>query len=126
VEPLEAASALKKMAYQQAQIAVQKTDDYEALKSAIDRIFGSSALEKFYSRLQSKSISAREFQRIAASGIFEQVDATLARSGKTAKELYESLTVSDQALMREYYLELIEKVDPKLRQKYSKVYRYNY
>jgi len=28
--------------------------------------------------------------------------------------------------MREYYLELIEKVDPKLRQKYSKVYRYNY
>jgi hypothetical protein len=114
------------MAYQQAQIAVQKTDDYEALKSAIDRIFGSSALEKFYSRLQSKNVGAREFQRIAGSGIFEQVDVTLARSGKTAKELYESLTVSDQALMREYYLELIEKVDAKLRQKYSKVYRYNY
>ena len=32
---------------------------------------------------------------------------------KQPKELYESLTVSDQALMREYYLEWIEKVDPK-------------
>ena len=112
------------MTYQQAQIAVQKTEDYEALKGAIDRIFGSSALEKFYSRLQSKGVSAREFQRIAASGIFEQVDVTLARSGKTAKELYESLTVSDQALMREFYLERIEKVDTKVRQKYQKVYRY--
>jgi len=63
------------MAYQQAQIAVQKTEDYEALKGAIDRIFSSSALGKFYSRLQSKNVSAREFQRIAASGIFEQVDS---------------------------------------------------
>ena len=117
---------MKRMAYQQAQIAVQKTEDFEALKGAIDRIFSSGALEKFYSRLQSKNVGAREFERIAGSGIFEQVDVTLARSGKTAKELYESLAVSDQALMREYYLELIEKVDPRLRQKFSKVYRYNY
>jgi hypothetical protein len=48
----------------------------------------------------------------------------LAKSGKPAKALYESLTVSDQALMREFYLEQIEKVDAKVRQKYQKVYRY--
>jgi hypothetical protein len=52
------------------------------------------------------------------------VDSGLAKSGKSAKALYESLTVSDQALMREFYLERIEKVDTKVRQKYQKVYRY--
>jgi len=112
------------MAYQQAQIPVQKTEDFEQLRGALERIFSSSALDKFYRRLESKDVRAREFERIASSGLLEQVDSTLARSGKTAKEIYESLPVSDQALMREYYLERIENVDPKVRQKFNKVYRY--
>jgi len=112
------------MAYEQAQIAVQKTEDFEQLRSAIERIFASAALEKFYSRLESKGISAREFEKIAGLGLLEQADAGLARCGRSAKELYQSLTLSDQALMREFYLERIEKVDPHLRLKYQKVYRY--
>ncbi len=63
-------------------------------------------------------------KRLLAWGFWKSVDSTLAKSGKTAKQLYESLTVSDQALMREFYLERIEKVDAKVRQKYQKVYRY--
>ena len=112
------------MAYEQAQIAVQKTEDFEQLRSAIERIFASPALEKFYSRVASKGVSAREFEKIAALGLLEQADANLARCGKSAKELYQSLTLSDQALMREFYLERIEKVDPQFRLKYQKVYRY--
>src|SRR5689334_3022846 len=112
------------MAYQQAQIPVQKTEDFEQLRAALERIFSSSALDKLYRRLESKDVRAREFERIASSGLLELVDSTLARSGKTAKEIYESLPVSDQALMREYYLERIESVDPKVRQKFNKVYRY--
>ena len=111
------------MAYQQAQIAVTKTEEFEQLKSALDRIFSSSA-EKFYSKLQSRTVYAREFEKILDLGILESVDSGLAKSGKTVKALYESLTVSDQALMREFYLERIEKVDTKVRQKYQKVYRY--
>jgi predicted RNA binding protein with dsRBD fold (UPF0201 family) len=112
------------MAYEQAQIAVQKTEDFEQLRSAIERIFASVALEKFYSRLESKGVSAREFEKIAGLGLLEQADADLARRGKSAKDLYQSLTLSDQAQMREFYLERMEKVDPQIRLKYQKVYRY--
>jgi len=112
------------MAYQQAQIAVTKTEDFEQLKSALERIFSSAAVEKFYGKLQSRTVYVREFEKILDLGILESVDSALAKSGKPAKTLYESLSVSDQALMREFYLEQIEKVDPKVRQKYQKVYRY--
>jgi hypothetical protein len=112
------------MPYQQAQIAVAKTEEFEQLKSALERILGSATVEKFYGKLQSRSVNVREFEKIAGAGILEAVDGTLANSGKTAKQLYESLTVSDQALMREFYLERIEKVDVKIREKYKKVYRY--
>ena len=111
------------MAYQQAQIAVTKTEDFEQLKSALDRIFNAS-VENFYGKLQSRTVYVREFEKVLDQGILESVDSALAKSGKTAKALYESLTVSDQALMREFYLERIEKVDAKVRQKYQKVYRY--
>ena len=112
------------MGYEQAQIPVQKAEDFEQLKAAIDRIFASPALEKFYGRLENKGMSAREFEKIAGSGSIEDADETLAKSGKSAKALYEALALSDRALMREFYLERIEKVDPKLRLKYQKVYRY--
>ena len=112
------------MAYQQAQIPVTKTEDFEQLKSALERVFDSTAVEKFYSKLQSQNVFVREFEKVIGLGILESVDSALAKSGKTAKALYESLTVSDQALMREFYLERIEKVDVKIRQKYQKIYRY--
>ena len=112
------------MAFQQAPIPVQKTEDFEQLKAAIERVFGAAAVQKFYSRLESKDMGVREFEKIVNSGVLEMVDATLARSGKTARELYGSLALSDQALMREYYLEKIEQVDPATRNKYRKVYRY--
>jgi hypothetical protein len=112
------------MSFQQAPIPVQKTEDFEALKAAVERVFGSAALDKFYRRLESKDIRAREFEKIVNAGLLEQVDSTLARSGRTARERFESLALSDQALMREYYLERIELVDPQVRQKFNKVYRY--
>jgi len=112
------------MAYQQAQIAVTKTEEFERLKSALERILGSEAVETFYSKLQSRTINVREFEKIAGAGVLEAVDSTLGKSGQTAKQLYESLSLSDQALMREFYLERIEKVDEKIREKYRKVYRY--
>ena len=112
------------MAYQQAQIAVEKTEEFEQLKSALERILDSSAVEKFYRRLQSQTVYVREFEKILDQGILESVDSTLAKSGKPAKQLYGALALSDQALMREFYLEKIEAVDAKLREKYRKVYRY--
>jgi hypothetical protein len=56
--------------------------------------------------------------------VLDEVDETLSRSGKTALELYNSLSVSDQAQMRELYLTALESLELGLREKYSKIYRY--
>ncbi len=112
------------MTYQQAQIPVQKAEDFEQLRTAVERIFASAALAKFYSRLQGKDVRAREFEKIVKLGLMEEVDPVLAHCGKTAQQIYQSLALSDQALMREFYLQRLEQVDAKLRLKYQKVYRY--
>jgi hypothetical protein len=41
-----------------------------------------------------------------------------------ARQLYESLPVSDQAQMREFYLSKLEGVDVALRHKFKKLYQY--
>ena len=112
------------MAYEQAQIPVQKAEDFDQLRSAIDRIFSSPALEKFYRRLEAKDVRAREFEKVAALRLLEEADPVLAGCGKSADQIYRSLVMSDQALLREFYLERLERVDAKLRLKYQKVYRY--
>jgi hypothetical protein len=112
------------MAYEQAQIPVQKAEDFEQLRSAIDRIFSSPALEKLYRRLEANEVRAREFEKIASSRLLEEADPVLAGCGKSADQIYRSLALSDQALLREFYLERLERVDAKLRLKYQKVYRY--
>ena len=40
------------------------------------------------------------------------------------QQLYESLPVSDQAQMREFYLSKLETVDQALRHKFKKLYQY--
>ena len=112
------------MPYEQAQIPVQQAEAFEQLRTALERIFSSPAFEKLFRRLESKSVAAREFEKILELGLLEKADAALAGAGKTAQQIYRSLPVSDQAVMREFYLDRLEKVDTKLRLKYRKVYGY--
>jgi len=112
------------MAFQQAQIDVQKTEEFEQLKSALERIFAVPAVEGFLKKLQSSGARIREFEKVLDAQVFESVDAALKKQGKSARQLYAALTVSDQAMMREFYLERIEQVAPAIREKYRKVYRY--
>ena len=112
------------MAYEQAQIPVQKTEEFEQLQAAIERVFRAAEVARFLRRLEAKSVQVRGLEKILELGLLEESDAVLAESGKRAHQLYRALTVSDQALMREFYLERVEQVDAKIRQKYNKVYRY--
>ena len=59
-----------------------------------------------------------------ASGLLEAADPALTKGGKGAKQLYEALSVSDQAQIRECYLTALEDIELPLREKYSKLYRY--
>ncbi len=112
------------MAFEQAGIEVQKTQEFEQLKSAIERVFAAGTLESFLKKMQSGNVQIREFEKVLAGRIFESADPAPAKSGQTAQQLYAALPVSDQALMREFYLERIEKVAPEIRAKYRKAYRY--
>ena len=74
--------------------------------------------------MQGRGLNVCVLEKIVGAGVPEAMDGELSRSGKPSRQLYEALTVSDQALMREFYLERIEKVDVKVRDKYRKVYQY--
>ncbi len=112
------------MAYEQAQIPVAKVEEFEQLRSALERILTPAAVESFYKKLQGRAINVRDFEQVISSRILEELDISLRNSRRTARQLYESLALSDQALMREFYLERIEQVDVRIREKYKKVYRY--
>ena len=49
---------------------------------------------------------------------------TLREARKTAKGLYQELTVTDQGQMREFYLSKLEQVEEPLRHKFRKIFQY--
>ena len=110
--------------FEQAGIRIEKLDEFEQLRSAVERAFAPGAVEGLFRLLRHRGIPIRDFGRVLREKVFEQADATLARSGNTAQGLYNALTVSDQAQMREFYLTALEAVAQPLREKYNKLYRY--
>jgi len=109
--------------FEQAAIKVEREKKFTELKSAIERIFAPERVEQLLQRLHRKGIRIRDFDLALAGGFFEEVDEALAKS-RSARRLYESLTLSDQAQIREFYLAKIEEVDSALRHKFKKLYQY--
>ncbi len=109
--------------FQQGGLRVEKLEAFEQLQSSLARIFASRDVEKFLGLLQRKGVPIRDFDRVLNERLLEQADAQLG-AGHKAKQLYESLAVSDQAQIREFYLTALEDVSDSLRAEYSKVYRY--
>ena len=118
------AQSIERPTFQQAGIRIEKLDEFERLHSAVAGVFAPAAVEKFLRLLQRKRVSIRDFHRVLREKLLEQSDATLAKNGKSAQQLYDALTVSDQAQMREFYLTTLEAVDPTRREKFNKIYRY--
>ena len=110
--------------FQQAAIKVERAQEFETLKSAIERVFTPSEVKKYLRKVKSRGLRVRDLEPILSQRIFEEVDAVPAKSGKTAQRLYQALTISDQAQMREFYLFQVEKVAPDLRFKFKKIYQY--
>ena len=110
--------------FEKALIKVEREKEFGELKGAITRVFAQSKAEKFLKRLDSRGTRVRDWDAVLGSGALDREDETLAKSGTTAQKLYEALTVSDQAQMREFYLSQIEEIDPALRTKFRKLYQY--
>jgi hypothetical protein len=113
-----------KALFEQAGIKVEKQQEFAFLKQLIERALSSASIEKFFKKLEKKGIRIREFEKCLEQRVFEDIDETAKASNKAAKQLYESLVVTDQGQIREFYLTKIEEVSPELRQKFHKLYSY--
>ena len=110
--------------FQQAGIGVEKREEFAQLHSALERIFSAGAVEGFLRLLQRKGVPIRDFDRVLRERLLEQADQALAKSGKSARQWYDAVSVGDQAQIREFYLTALEAVELPLREKYKKLYRY--
>jgi hypothetical protein len=100
--------------FEQAEIAVQDERGYARLHQLIDAVFDVADVEVLLSKVSRTKVRIRDYEEVLKRGYL----------GKESIALYQSLPVSDQALTRERYLRLVEKVPTELRQRYFKAYAY--
>ena len=105
--------------FQQARIAVQHEEAFAALRQMIDEALGAGVVEGFLKKLTKANVSVRQFERVIERRILSRKNST-----PSPWALYQSLSMSDQGQIREYYLTKVEEVETSLRIKYQKVYRY--
>jgi hypothetical protein len=108
------------VSFQQAAIKVEKAQEFARLQAAVEQAFLPEKAERFLKQLDRKGIRVRDFDAILAQQVLESIG----ESGLNARQLYESLSLSDQAQMREFYLSKLETVDQALRHKFKKLYQY--
>jgi hypothetical protein len=111
------------VSFEQAAIKVEQEKEFRELKAALDRIFAPERVERLLRRLTRRGIRIRDFALVLAGGVFEELDESLSKA-RSARVLYESLAVSDQAQIREFYLAKVEEVDSTLRHKFKRLYQY--
>jgi hypothetical protein len=106
--------------FEQAAIKVQKEQEFSQLQAAVERAFLAESTERFLKQLGRKGIRVRDFDAVLKERVLEG----FGNKGLNARSLYESLPVSDQALIREFYLSRLETVEQSLRHKFKKLYQY--
>ena len=109
------------MGFEQATISVDREREFGELKSAIERAFSREKVESLLKRLQRENVRVRDWDALLAKEVIEKV---VGSASESAGSLYQKLTLSDQAQIREFYLFRVEEVDPKLRTKFHKIYQY--
>jgi hypothetical protein len=107
--------------FEQGVIKIEKEREFGDLKSAIERAFAADRLTKYLKELGSRNLRVRDLDAVFA---VNAIDRAAGGKAGTARFLYESLPVSDQAQVREFYLSQVEEVDPALRAKFHKLYQY--
>jgi hypothetical protein len=109
------------MGFQQATIKVEKTEEFDRLRRAIEEAFSPEKVKRFLKGLQGARIRIRDFDAVVVTMALETATD---RADLRARKLYDALSLSDQAQMREFYLSKLEAVDTALRHKFRKLYQY--
>ena len=108
------------MAFEQVAIKVEKAQEFGKLQAAIEQAFLPEKVEQFLKQMDRKGIRIRDVDALLAKRVLEE----FAAPGTKAQELYQALTMSDQAQLREFYLSKLEGVDNALRHRFKKLYQY--
>ena len=106
------------MAFEQAAIKVEKAEEFSKLQAAIQQAFAPAEVERFLKQMDRKGIRIRDLEGVLSELILDGGTA------ENSARLYQALTLSDQALLREFYLSKIEEVDTALRHRFKKLYQY--
>ena len=106
------------MAFEQAAIKVERTQEYSRLQAAIEQAFAPGKVGQFLKQMDRKGIRIRDFDGLLAQRVLDGDTA------QNAQQLYQSLVLSDQAQIREFYLSKLETVEPALRHKFKTLYQY--
>lgn len=109
------------VSFEQATIKVEKQQEFARLQGAIEVAFLPDKVERFLKQLDRKSVRVRDVDSILSGRILEDV---VGNKDLNAAQLYQALSLSDQAQMRELYLSKLETVDIALRHKFKKLYQY--
>ena len=96
------------------------------IRSKVSRYLGFILLDRLTAlrdmkKLERKGLRVRDFDAVLRQRILESV---VGEAELNAQQLYQSLPVSDQAQMREFYLSKLEGIDVALRHKFRKLYQY--
>ena len=105
------------MTFEQAAIKVEKAQEFAGLQAAVEQAFLPGKVERFLKQMDRKGIRIRDFDGLMAQRVLDE-------AGVDSRQLYQALSVSDQAQMREFYLSKLEGVDTALRHKFKKLYQY--
>ena len=108
------------MAFEQAAIKVEKAQEYARLQAAIEQAFSAHKVEQFLKQLDRKGVRVRDVDAVLAKKMLEG----FGEPGLDLQQVYQALPLSDQGLIREFYLLKLEGVDAALRHRYRKVYQY--
>ncbi len=106
------------MAFEQAAIKVEKAQEYARLQAAVEQAFLPDKVERFLKQMDRKGIRIRDFDGVLAQRVLD------GETAQNSQQLFQVLTVSDQAQMREFYLSKLEMVEQSLRHKFKKLYQY--
>ena len=106
------------VAFEQAAIKVEKAQEFARLQAAIEQAFAPAKVEQFLKQMDRKGIRIRDFEGAIAQRVLD------GETAQSSQQLYQSLTLSDQAQMREFYLSKIEEVGAALRHRFKKLYQY--
>ena len=109
------------MAFEQAAIKIEKTEEFDKLQRAVEEAFSPEKVQRFLKGLQRARVRIRDFDAVV---ILHALESATGRADLRARQLYRALTLSDQAQMREFYLSKLEGVDVSLRHKFKKLYQY--